>query len=77
MRPVGMSLISQRRAPWTVIGPSGITKDEHTDLDMVKEDLMQLTISMPYTREEDIPIRMRHHIVGGGGRFTRLLCKFA
>ena len=47
------------------------------DLDLVEESLMQLTIPIPYTRDEDIPIHMRRHTGSGGGRFTQLLCKVA
>ena len=38
---------------------------------------MQLTVLIPYTRDEDIPFRMRRHTSGGGGRFTQLLQKVA
>ena len=76
-RLVGMSLISQRGAPWIGTGPSSTARDKQTDLDMVKEDLTQLTVLIPYTRDEDIPIHMCHHTGGGGGRFTQLLRKVA
>ena len=65
-----MSLISQRGAPQTGASPSGTAKDEETDLDLVEESLMQLTIPILYTRDEDTPVRMRHHTSGGGSRFT-------
>ena len=50
---------------------------EDTDLDKVEESLTQLTISVPLTRDEDIPIRMRRHVSGGGSRFARLFRKVA
>ena len=77
MRPTDMSSISWRGAPQTGAGSSNTARDEEMDLDMVEESLMQLTILIPYTRDEDIPVRMRHHTSGGGGRFTRLLRKVA
>ena len=77
MRPTGMSPISWRGAPQTGAGPSDTTRDEQMDLDMVKEDLMHLTVPIPYTRDEDIPIRMHHHTSGGGGLLTQLVCKVA
>lgn len=61
----------------SVVGPSGIAGDDETALDMVEESLMQLTMSVPYTRHEDIPIRMCRHTSGGGSRFTRLFRKVA
>ena len=64
-----MSLISQRGAPQIGIGLNYTTRDEETDLDLVEESLMQLTIPIPYTRDEDIPIRMRRHTSGGGSHF--------
>ena len=65
-----MSLISWTGAPQTNACPSGTTRDEETDLDLVEESLMQLTIPIPYTRDEDIPVRMRRHTSSGGSRFT-------
>lgn len=50
-----MSPISRRGAPQIGIGPSGTARDEEMDLDMVEESLMQLTILIPYSRDEDIP----------------------
>ena len=38
---------------------------------------MQLTVSVPYTRDEDIPLRMRRHTSGGESRFMRLFRKIA
>ena len=65
-----MSLISWRGAPQTGIGSSGISRDEETDLDLVDESLMQLTILIPYTRDEDIPVHMRRHTSSSRSRFT-------
>ena len=56
--------------------PSGTT-GEDTDLDEVEESLTQLTIFVPLTRDEDIPVRMHRHASGGGSRFTRLFHKVA
>ena len=64
MEPTCMSLISQRGVPQIGVGPSGTTRDEDTNLDMVEESLMQLTILIPYTRDEDILIHM-HLYIGG------------
>ena len=38
---------------------------------------MQLTMLVPYIKDEDIPICMRHHTSGGGSRFTQLFRKIA
>ena len=65
-----MSPLTQRGATHSVAGPSGTTGDVDTDLDVVEESLMQLTMSVPCTRDEDIPIRMRRHTNGGGSHFT-------
>ena len=72
-----MSLISERGAPQIGVGPSGTAKDEEMDLDLVEELLMQLTISIPYTRDEDILIRMCRHTSGGRSHFTQLFHKIA
>ena len=77
MRLADMSPISLKGAPRIGTGPSGTARDEETDLDLVEEFLMQLTIPIPYTRDEDIPVRMRRHTSGGGSRFTRLFRKIA
>ena len=51
--------------------PSGTVESEQGDtLDLLEEDLIQLTVLVPYTRDEDIPMRMRRHTDGGGGLFT-------
>ena len=68
LRPAGMSPLVRRGATQGGAGPIGTT-GEDTDLDEVEESLTQLTISGPLTRDEDIPIRMRHHASGGGSRF--------
>ena len=54
----------------TCAGTSGTAGDDETTLDLVEELLMQLTVSVPYTRDEDIPIHMCHHTSGGRSRFT-------
>lgn len=53
---VGMSLLTWRGATHTGAGPSGTTGDDEIALVLVKESLMQLTVSVPYTRDEDIPL---------------------
>ena len=65
-----MSPLTCRGAVHTGAGPSGTTSDDETTLDLVEKSLMQLTIPVPYTRDEDIPIQMRRHTSGGGSRFT-------
>ena len=72
-----MSPLSRRGASHTGAGPSGTAKDDETDLHLVKESLMQLTMLVPYTRDEDIPIRMPHHTSGSRRCFTRLFRKIA
>ena len=72
-----MSPLTWRGVTHSVAGPSGTADDDETALDMVEELLMQLTVSVPYTRDEDIPIRMRRHTSGGGSRFTQLFRKIA
>ena len=54
-----------------------VGSEQGDPLDLVEEDLIQLTVPIPYTWDEDIPLCMRHHTSGGRGRFTRLLCKVA
>ena len=39
--------------------------------------MTQLTISVPLTRDEDIPVCMHRHASGGGGRFAQLFRKVA
>ena len=65
LRPAGMSPLVQRGAAQGGAGPSG-TAGEDTDLDEVEESLTQLTIFVPLTTDEDIPIRMCRHASGGG-----------
>ena len=71
-----MSPLVRRGATQGGAGPSG-TIGEDIALDEVEESLTQLTISIPLTRDEDIPVRMRRHASGGGSRFSRLFCKVA
>ena len=52
------------------VGLSGTAGDYDTDLDEVEESLTQLTIYVPFTRDEDIPVRMRCHASGGASRFA-------
>ena len=47
------------------------------DLDEVEESLTQLTIFVPLTKDEDIPLCMCHHASGGSSRFSRLFRKVA
>ena len=73
-----MSPISRRGVQRIGVEPSGTVESEQGDtLDLLEEDLIQLTVLVPYTRDEDIPMRMRRHTDSGGGRFTRLLRKVA
>ena len=71
-----MSPLVRRGAAQGGAGPSG-TAGEDTDLDEVEESLTQLTISVPLTRDEDIPVWMRRHASGGGSRFSQLFRKVA
>ena len=70
LRPAGMSLLVQRGAAHGGAGLSGTAGEYDKDLDEVEESLTQLTISVPLTRDEDIPVRMRRHASGGGSRFA-------
>ena len=54
-----MSPLTRRGATHSVAGSSNTADDDETALDMVEESLMQLIVSVPYTRDEDIPICMR------------------
>ena len=65
-----MSLLVWRGAAHGGAGPSGTAGDYDIDLDEVEESLTQLTIFVPLTRDEDIPVRMRRHASGGGSRFS-------
>lgn len=76
IRLAGMSLI-HRGASRTGMGPSCIARGDQSDLDLVEEDLIQLTVPISYTRDEDIPICMHRHTGGSGGHFTRMLYKVA
>ena len=72
-----MSSLTQRGATHAGVGLSGTAGDYDTDLDEVEESLTRLMISVPLTRDEDIPVHMRQHTSGGGNRFARLFRKFA
>ena len=72
-----MSLLTSRGVAHSVAGSSGTAGDDETALDLVEESLMQLTVLVPYTRDEDIPIHMCHHTSGGRSHFTRLFRKIA
>ena len=76
LRPTGMSPLVRTGAPHGGAGPSS-TVGEDTNLDEVEESLTQLTIGVPLTRDDDIPIRMRRHASGGGSLFARLFRKVA
>jgi hypothetical protein len=76
LQPARMSPLVRRGAVQGGVGPSG-TAGEDTDLDEVEESLTQFTIVVPLTRDDDIPIRMRHHASGGSSRFARLFRKVA
>ena len=72
-----MSPLSRRGVSQIGPGTSGTARDDEIDLDLVEESLMQLTMLVPYIKDEDIPICMRHHTSGGGSRFTQLFRKIA
>ena len=72
-----MSPLVRRGASQGGVGPSGTAGECDTDLDEVEESLTRLTIFVPLTRDEDIPVHMRRHASGGGSRFSRLFCKVA
>ena len=72
-----MSLLVRRGASQGGASPSGTIGKYDIDLDEVEESLTQLTISIPLTRDEDIPVCMRRHASGGGSRFSQLFCKVA
>jgi hypothetical protein len=59
LRPVEMSPLVWRGATHGGAGLSYIAGDDDTDLDEVEESLTQLTIFVPLTKDEDIPICMR------------------
>ena len=71
-----MSPLVWRGASQGGAGPSG-TASKDTNLDEVEESLTQLTIGVPLTRDDDIPICMRRHASGGESRFARLFRKVA
>ena len=77
LRPAGMSPLVRRGASQGGVGPGGTVGEYDTDLDEVEESLTQLTISVPLTRDEDIPVHMRCHASGGSSHFARLFCKVA
>ena len=70
LRPVTMSSFLQRGVAHGGASLSGTTGDYYTDMDEVEELLTQLTISIPLTRDEDIPVCMRCHANGGGSHFA-------
>ena len=72
-----MSPLTRRGATYSCAGLSGTAGDDETALDLVEESLMQLIVSVPYTRDEDIPIHMRRHTNDGGSRFMQLFRKVA
>ena len=72
-----MSSLTRRGEAHLGVGPSGTTSDDETTLDLVEDSLMQLTVSVSYTRDEDIPIRMHRHTSGGGSCFMSLFHKIA
>ena len=65
LRPAEMSPLVRRGAAQGGVGPSSTAGDD-IYLDEVEESLTQLTISIPLTKDEDIPVRMRRHASGGG-----------
>ena len=71
-----MSPLVWRGAAQGGAGPSS-TAGEDTDLDEVEESLTQLTIFVPLTRDEDIPIHMHRHASSGSSRFVWLFRKVA
>lgn len=78
VRPTRMSSIQHRGASRIGARPRGTVGGEHGDaLDIIEEDLISLTVPVPYTRDEDILMWMRRHTRGGEGCFTRLLRKVA
>jgi hypothetical protein len=72
-----MSPFVRRGALQGGAGPSDTAGEYDTDLDEVEESLTQLTISVPLTRDEDIPVCMCRHASGGGSQFARLFRKVA
>ena len=65
-----MSLLVRRGVSQGGAGPSSTAGEYDTDLHEVEESLTQLTISVPLTRDEDIPVHMRRHASGGSSRFS-------
>ena len=58
LQPACMSLLVWRGAAHGGVGPSDTAGEYDTDLDEVEELLTQLPISVPLTRDEDIPVHM-------------------
>ena len=77
LRPTDMSPLTRRGTAHVGAGSSGTIADYDTDLDEVEESLTQLTILVPLTRDEDIPIHMCRHTSGSGGCFAQLFRKVA
>ena len=75
LRSAGMLPLVWRGVVYGGASLSSTVGEYDIDLDEVEESLTQLTISVPLTRDEDIPIRMRHHASGGGSWFSRLFRK--
>ena len=73
-----MSLI-QRHGEMRIGGRlSDIVREEQGDtLDLLEEDLLQLSVLVTYTHDEDILFHMHRHTEGVGGRLTWLLRKVA
>ena len=77
LRLTRMSPLVRRGVSQGGAGLSGTASEYDIDLDEVEESLTQLMISVPLTRDEDIPIRMRRHASGGSSRFSLLFRKVA
>ena len=70
-----MSSLVQKGASQGGACLSGTIGKYDTNLDEMEESLTQLTISIPLTKDEDIPVCMHHHASGGGSQFSRLFRK--
>ena len=58
--------------------PRDTIGDEQGDtLHLLEEDLLQLSVLVTYTHDEDILFHMHRHTEGDGGRLTWLLRKVA
>ena len=74
VRPAGMSPIQHQGELRVGAGLSGIIGGKQGDtLDLLEEELIQLTVPILYTRDEDIPMSMRRHTRRDGGCFMWLL----